>query len=83
MEDGRRWRLVYVNDGLQARLGFNSYRRRRLVLKPRRPQLGAGVHDSRGRYGRRATLRDAGGIDGENESFFPDDQFVSELRGCN
>jgi hypothetical protein len=45
--------------------------------------VGRRVHDSRGRYGRRATLRDAGGIDGENESFFPDDRFVSELRGCN
>jgi hypothetical protein len=50
MEDRRR-RLVYINGGLQERLGFNggrlTFKHRRLVLKLRRPTAGAEVHGSR------------------------------------
>jgi hypothetical protein len=49
IEDGRR--LACVNGGLQERPGFNggrlTFKRRRLVLKSRRPMVGAEVHGSR------------------------------------
>jgi hypothetical protein len=50
MEDGRR-RLAYVNGGLQERPRFKggrlTFKHRHLVLKRRRPMVGAGVHGSR------------------------------------